>query len=620
LNNRPKIPYLPALDGLRGVAVVFVILYHLEISWLPGGFLGVEVFFVISGYLITTLLLGEFASSGRIDLKDFWLRRARRLLPALALFLSVVGLYVAAFRPEQLANLRMEVVAASGYFTNWFLIVREVSYAESFDAPSPLLHLWSLAIEEQYYILWPFLVWSGLRWGGRGWFSLIIVVGIFGSVALAWLLFDPYQDPLRLYYGTDTRASGLLVGALAALYWRPWEHSGERKVALWLQVVGVLGLVGVVGLAVGLSEFDSTLYQGGFLICDVMTILAIAALVDSRTVIARLLGVAPMRWIGKRSYGLYLWHWPIVLYVGSGTPLVEQGTTNLLLAIGLLVGVTELSYRVIEQPIRRHGLVSTIKAFQAERTIQHFFSLVPVIALGSVALWAGFVLVPSPKPASTDAGIGDARTEIFAYPEESFEEEDFEELESVCDVLVSDTVHAFILVGDSVIHGAHLELKAEQRLDVALLAGTSRSFIFGVGMMQDMAAKRELAPVMVIHLGTNGPVQPELFDQIMRVLDKQKLVLFINIRVNKRWEGKVNETLAEGVKRYPTAELLDWHAHSKGQDAWFREDKTHLSHEGERVITQLLLERLDEIERLALKKKLERLESSEVFTEEKEGQ
>jgi peptidoglycan/LPS O-acetylase OafA/YrhL len=615
LSTRPKIPYFPGLDGLRAVAVVFVILYHLEIAWLPGGFLGVEVFFVISGYLITTLLLGEFASSGRIDLKGFWLRRARRLLPALALFLSVVGLYVAAFRPEQLADLRMEVVAASGYFTNWFLIIREVSYSESFSTPSPLLHLWSLAIEEQYYVIWPFLVWGGLRWGGRGWFSLFMVVGIVGSVSLMWLLFDPYQDPLRLYYGSDTRASGLLIGALTALYWRPWEHSRERKAALWLQVVGMLGLAGVVGLAVGLSEFDTTLYQGGFLICDVMTILAIAALVDSRTVVARLLGVAPMRWIGKRSYGLYLWHWPIILYVGSETSLIEQGTTNLLLAIGFLVGVTELSYRVIEQPIRRHGLVSTIKVFQADRTIGHFFSLVPTIALTSVTLWAGFVLAPSP---SADAGIRNARTAFFAIPEECLQEEQLEDLELVCDVIASDTVHAFTLIGDSVIHGATNALKAEKRLDIALLADTSRSFIFGVGMMQEMAAKGELPPVMVVHLGTNGPVRAPLFDKMMRVLDKQKLVLFINIRVRRRWEGIVNETLAEGVKRFPTAELLDWHAHSKGQDAWFRSDKTHLSKEGERVIAQLLLERLDEIERLEFEKEPERFESSEVFAEEKD--
>jgi hypothetical protein len=431
-----------------------------------------------------------------------------------------------------------------------------------------------------------------------------------------WLLFDPYQDPLRLYYGSDTRASGLLAGALTALYWRPWEHSRERKVALWLQVIGVLGLAGIVGLSASLSEFDSMLYQGGFLICDVVTILAIAALVDSRTVVARLLGVAPLRWIGKRSYGLYLWHWPIILYVGSGASLLEQGTTNLLLAIGFLVGVTELSYRVIEQPIRRHGLVSTIKIFQKERTIRHFFSLVPTIALTSVSLWAGFVLASSATPVSANTGIRNASTEIFVSPEECLEEKQLEDLELVCDVVVSDSVHPFTLIGDSVIHGATNELKAEKRFDITLLADTNRSFIFGLDMVQEMAAKRELPPVIVIHLGTNGPVSATLFDKMMRVLDKQELVLFINVRLRRRWEGKVNETLAEGVTRYPNAELLDWHAHSKGRDSWFRPDMTHLSQEGERVIVHLILEKLDEIERLASEKEPEICESSELFTEQ----
>jgi len=608
-------PYLPGLDGLRAIAVVFVILYHLELSWLPGGFLGVEVFFVISGYLITALLLQEYASNGRIDLKGFWLRRARRLLPALAVLLSVVGLYVGAFRPEQMSNLRLEVVAASGYFTNWFLVLREVSYSESFATPSPLLHLWSLAIEEQYYVFWPLLVWGGLRWGGRRWFSLAIAAGVVGSVVLMWLLFDPDQDPLRLYYGTDTRASGLLLGALVALYWRPWEQSEGRGVAVWLQVLGLLGLAGIVVLSAGLSEFDPQLYRGGFFLCDVLTILAIMALVDSRTVLASVLGVAPMQWIGKRSYGLYLWHWPIFLYGGSGDSLVERGTAELLLGLGLLVVLTELSYRLIEQPIRRQGFVSTLRTFQSERTLAHFVSTVPVLVLGTLALWAAVVLAPTPAPMPAGSDTGDGREEMVVDLEPVVEEVVPAEIVALPEAYASDTVHAFTLIGDSVIHGTHRELKAERRLDVNLLAGTSRSFIFGLDMMYQMAAKGELTPVMVVHLGNNGIVRPKLFDRMMKLLDKQELVLFINVRVKKRWESQVNEALAEGVKRYPNAELVDWHAHSKGQDTWFRSDKTHLSHEGKRAMTALLLKHLDEIERLSLKTKPERVDASDVFDE-----
>ena len=343
--------YLPGLDGLRALAVLAVLLYHARPEWLPGGFLGVEVFFVISGFIITRALLREWQEAGRIDLRAFWLRRARRLLPALFLLLAGVMAYTAAFEADVVASLRADVLAALAYVTNWHLILGDQSYFASFEKPSLLLHLWSLAIEEQFYFVWPLLLAGLLPLLRKKATFLLIVAGILGSTAAMMMMYQPGSDTARLYYGTDTRAAALLCGAgLAFLYSN--GSLGARQRSRWLMaLLGLAALGGLAAAAYFMAEDASLLYQGGFLGVSLMTAVLIFV-ATQRNALSRLLDIAPLRWIGIRSYGLYLWHWPIFLTTWPETPALEI----LAAQVAATFVIAALSYRFVETPIRNGAL------------------------------------------------------------------------------------------------------------------------------------------------------------------------------------------------------------------------------------------------------------------------
>jgi peptidoglycan/LPS O-acetylase OafA/YrhL len=292
-----RLPYMPGLDGLRAIAVMSVLLYHGDLAWAIGGFLGVEVFFVISGYLITSLLLNEWRERGTIDLRRFWLRRARRLLPALFLVLVVTTLVAVVFLPDEVASLRGDVVSAFGYVTNWVFIFGEKSYFETIGRPSMVGHLWSLAVEEQFYLLWPLLFIGGMKLFGRKRFPVVVVGGVVTSVVLMWMLYTPGSDPSRVYFGTDTRASGILVGCALAFVWAPWRL--RRKVSPSarniLNVSGVVGLILLLQMLLRTDEFSSWLYRGGFLRLDVVAAVVIAVAVHPAASLGRYLGIRPLR-------------------------------------------------------------------------------------------------------------------------------------------------------------------------------------------------------------------------------------------------------------------------------------------------------------------------------------
>src|SRR5215213_8777139 len=313
-----RLSYSPGLDGLRAIAVMAVLLYHADLGWIPGGFLGVEVFFVISGYLITALLLSEWRQKGTIDLKNFWLRRARRLLPALYVLLVVTLAFAVVFLPGEVAGLRGDVFAAVGYVTNWFLIFGQESYFESVGRPSMLQHLWSLAVEEQFYLIWPVVLAVGLGVGAtrqrRRRVLTVALLGAAASAAAMALLYAPGVDPSRIYYGTDTRATGLLCGAALAFLWSPGDKSRPAEPShhgpklpdkgrfrrrwgwtspLLLDVVGLVALGTLVWFFLHLGEFEPFLYRGGFALVALATVVAIIAVVYPYTHIgSRILGSA----------------------------------------------------------------------------------------------------------------------------------------------------------------------------------------------------------------------------------------------------------------------------------------------------------------------------------------
>jgi peptidoglycan/LPS O-acetylase OafA/YrhL len=340
----PRLPHVPALDGLRGVAVVGVLAFHL--GHLRGGFLGVDLFFVLSGFLITSLLLVEREGSGRIDLRAFWARRARRLLPALFVLLAAVALY-AATRPAGLAmaGLRGDALATLGYVANWHSIVADHGYWDLFAAPSLLAHTWSLAIEEQLYIVWPLVVAVALRFGRRALLVTSLALGSASALAMI-VLHGAGDDTSRVYFGTDTRAAAVLAGAALAAW------GGTR-----LRAARLVGPLAAVALALAWFRVPGTsngLYEGGFLLCSVAGALVVAGALQPGP-LSRALSLAPLRHLGAISYGVYLWHWPVFVVLTPDRAGVH-GWPLLVVKLAVTLAISEASYRLLELPIRRGSL------------------------------------------------------------------------------------------------------------------------------------------------------------------------------------------------------------------------------------------------------------------------
>jgi peptidoglycan/LPS O-acetylase OafA/YrhL len=356
---------MPGLDGLRTLAVFAVVAYHLGLGWAPAGLLGVGVFFTLSGYLITDLLLAQWDGEGRLALGDFWVRRARRLLPALFVMLIVVVAWVALLDRSQLASLWSTVGAAALYVSNWFDVSQHVSYFARFGPPSPLGHLWSLAIEEQFYLLWPWLLWLGLRYvrerrstvtGHVRLAGVTLAAAGISALAMA-LLYQPGVDPTRVYDGTDTRAFALLFGAGLAMVWpsRRLTVQASPVARRLLDGAGTAGLI-IIALLIWLTtQYSPFLYQGGMVLLSVATMLTISALVHPATRLGRALGREPLRWLGVRSYAIYLWQFPIITLT---TPMSESGVNPLraVLQVGAIVGLSALSWTFVEKPIRQGAL------------------------------------------------------------------------------------------------------------------------------------------------------------------------------------------------------------------------------------------------------------------------
>ena len=377
-NQRSTLGYLPGLDGLRAISVLAVLAFHHyfigghEQGFAPGGFLGVEVFFVVSGYLITSLLLAERRETGTVSLRKFWTRRARRLLPALFALLAVVILYALLFLPDSINTLKSNTLAALSYTSNWWLIISHQSYAAEAGRPGLLKHLWSLAIEEQFYLIWPPMLLLGLRKLGRQrMLSTMLAVALASTVLMAVVANGSIN---AAYYGTDTRLSGLLLGSVMAFFFAPYQIRGRpgRGVRIALDGAGALGLF-VLLWTFGHFTFpavaraDTSVFRGGFLLVDVATLLVIAAVVHPRSDLGPILGCTPLRWIGLRSYSLYLWHYPIFCITRPGLDVPLHGWPDLALRLGLSFGAAELSYRYVESPIRGGAIGRYLARLRTER-------------------------------------------------------------------------------------------------------------------------------------------------------------------------------------------------------------------------------------------------------------
>lgn len=590
------LPYLSGLDGLRTVAVLAVLGYHLEVSWLEGGFLGVDVFFVISGYLITALLLREWHSDRRVDVKAFLRRRARRLLPALFTMTGTVMLLGAVGLGNEISRFRDDALATLTYGFNWFQVLGNQSYFETMGRPSPFNHVWSLAVEEQFYLLWPLVFVAGMVWlRRRG--MLVAIAGLAGvSIALAAVLANA-DDPSRVYYGTDTRAFTLLSGAVLAFLWAPWRIRGPmgRRGSARLDVAGFAAFVGLLGYLASQKYYDPGLYPGGLIAVAGLAAVVVAVAAHPASRLGRVLGLGPMRWIGVRSYGIYLWHWPVLVFTRPGVDVPFDGATLLAFRLALVFALVEVSYRYVEQPIRNGALARFVTRYRASNPLRQAELRVRWTVLSStVTATAVFVLavaLQSPETptlaapvsrstpvAASGTGASDVSPlEIGRLPPSGDVSTVAAALVGVDDSRSGSTAPpapdepaspdpapttpapfpAVTGVGDSVMLGAGRPIEALGP-EVAVDAVVGRSVGEGIEHLRQMAAEDTLAGVVVVHLGNNGPMREGQFDEIMAAVGAERQALFVNVRVPRRWEGQVNEELHRGVARHANAALVDW--------------------------------------------------------------
>jgi peptidoglycan/LPS O-acetylase OafA/YrhL len=614
------LPYLPGIDALRALAVLAVLLYHAEVSWMPGGFLGVDVFFVISGYLITSLLLAERTRTGTIRLGAFWQRRARRLLPAVFVMIGVTLAASLLFLPDEVASLRGAAFASFGYVTNWFLIFSDQSYFESFGRPSLFRHLWSLAVEEQFYLLWPITFAAGMKVLGRRRLLWAVLGGIAASTALMWLLFQPGQDPSRVYYGTDTRLAGLLCGVALALVWHPRRLRAEvgRWAPLLLDVVGVVALVLLVRQLVVVSEFDSSLYRGGFLHLSVLTALVVAVTVHPAAHLGRILGGSgrganPLVWIGVRSYSIYLWHWPVFMVTRPEQDIPLDGAPLLALRLALSFALGALSYRFVERPLRDGALGRWLQGPRSVRgpafqrvAFAGLASTAVVVLLGGAVMAADKPAEPtlivagtpgmdvaSPPPTTTT--VEPATTTTAPEVASTNPRIGHVDRPTTTTTTTAPTTTAVppsyppvLAIGDSVMLGAREALEGQFEGSIVVDAIVARPFDDGVWAARYHRDEGVLPDVVIVHLGNNGHFSGEQFDALMEVLRDVPRVIFVTTKVTQRWQDEVNSTIVAGADRWPNVRVADWRGISQDHPEYFYEDLTHLTSTGAAVYAQFL--------------------------------
>lgn len=598
---------LPGLDGLRGIAVLAVIIYHADVSLLVGGFLGVDVFFVLSGFLITTLLINELTETNTVDRARFYIRRIRRLMPALFLVLFFSVLVSGLFVLDAAYHVRRDLPWATTFVLNWSYLFFEQSYFVNISRPPLLQHLWSLSVEEQFYVIWPIML-IGLYKVKIGNLSprvkIFIASSILAIASTAWMAhlsiangFPIPNDPSRVYFGTDTHAMGLLVGCAAAALWRS-DRLNERLTPDRAAAMNGLGLFSIAGLAyffLYVSELNEFLYRGGFLVLSILAAILVVVAAHPGLKFGQRLGTPILKWFGDRSYGIYLWHWPIFVLMRSGIDIQWPEPIAFAVKVAIVLVIADMSYRFVEMPIRNGAIGSRLSVWRAAGVPRPQARTLMATAVTAVVLSAslvGMYRVPAPD-AGNLTGIGGI-TAIDEDPVavvEPVEEPDGDPLINAQQAAaVQQEIQAEIppvVFGDSVVLGARESLKAVMG-EISIDAAVSRQPEEIAERIRARRDERRLGPDVVIHMGTNGIVQEEDLKPILEELSDRNRVVVVNVRVPRVWMKPTNEMIGSLVGQYPNVRLADWNAVSKGKKGYFAPDGVHLTKTGAEVFGNLV--------------------------------
>ncbi|WP_125681657.1 acyltransferase family protein [Levilactobacillus yonginensis] len=614
--------YITGFDGIRTLAVLGVIIYHLAPSTLQGGYLGVPIFFVVSGYLITYLLIQEWDTHNEIDVWSFYGRRLKRLYPALVTMILGTTAYITLFQRSLLANIRGTVVTNLIYGYNWFEIKHGQSYFDRFNGESPFTHLWSLSIEGQFYLVWPFVVLAlllFLRKRARA-VAILFAVAVVSAVLMA-LLYDP-ANTNRVYYGTDTRMFAILIGTGMAFLWPAHKlNSNVSQAHRWiLNGAGLASLLVLIYMFFTMNGQAASTYRGGMFWFTLLAGVLVATVAHPGSDMNRLLSNPVFSYVGKRSYGIYLYQFPVMIFYEAKVNIGNHPLFNALVEVALIMLVTELSYRFIENPMRHyhygqltHDVKSLLQQPGAHR-VASTFTVIAAVLFGVTAV--GFVQQPAAaKPtalqrtiterqASTKKQNADAAKKQKALAAAASKRKHqkavaFSKMSKAdqktakyyflnAEELTTSKQTPITAVGDSVLLDDSGDL--QEVFPGAVVDGAvGRQANALPGVINGLAQRGQLAKTVLVNIGTNGYVTADQADQIVHAIGPKRQIFWVNAHVPTReWQNSVNKMIAKTAAKYDNVHEIDWYGTAKGHDKWFVSDHVHPNNLGNRYFTSLI--------------------------------
>jgi len=568
--SSPTNRYIHSVDGLRAVAVIAVLLYHLGIDWIPGGFLGVDLFFVISGYVITGLILESIARSGTLDLRAFYLSRVRRLLPALIAMLVFTTLYIGVYAPETVRRFISDIPYVLSGTMNWALVARQQDYFESIGRPPLLQHTWSLAVEAQFYLIWPLVLLFILRYFGKKNISIAaLAIALASGVALfAYSIrIDTQESAIsHVYFGTDTHSIGLFLGSALAVSWKPQNLTREisKRAQDFVDLIGVFGFLGLLATFLFINESDPTLYRIAFPLAAIFGCFTLISVVHPASRFAPLLSSRVLIWIGERSYGIYIWHWIVFQLTRPSLDLVGDDWALYALRVLIVFALADISLRYIEIPVRRgyfelwfRGMKYRTKSVRLRQKL--FASSAVIVTLFATSL----VSVNAMKRAD----------EIVAA-----EQAAVATVDDVDQVITDADTPGLWVTGDSVILGIRNVLAKYERIEL-INARVGRQISELIEVAQTDQQFVAGSPV-VLNLGNNNRLVEADVIAMMEIVRNQPKIIVVNTAVPRSWKDENNQIISSVVARYPNSILVDWNRISENHPEYFASDGVHLNPPG----------------------------------------